>query len=120
MSQILAYAALGLLLAIGLGLFVYNMFLARQGWSGMQAAKKQKSAADAEFAQMRAMVDRSNTLREKLKEHLGDDYAEMIEPIDAIIAHSVSAFAAGDGKNGKDLLAEACYEMESMLGPQSA
>lgn len=119
MPHILAYGALGGLLALGLGLFAYNMFLARQGWLGMKQADKQKAAAEMEFAQMTAAVEHSKALRERIRELFGDNYAHMIEPIDLLVAHSVSAFAEGDGQNGMELLHEACYEMECMLGRQS-
>jgi cell division protein FtsB len=119
MPHILAYGAIGAFLVLGLGLFVYNMFLARQGWSAMKLAEKQKAASDAEFAEMTALVDRSKALREQIREVVGDQYALTIEPIDMLIAHSASAFTEGDRKNGMDLLNEACYEMACLLKPES-
>ena len=73
----IAQIAVGLLFALGLGLFVFNMFQARQGWNGMKQAKAQKTAMDAEFAGMRGKVARSERLRADLKARYGSQYASV-------------------------------------------
>jgi hypothetical protein len=109
----------GLLGALGGGLFLYSMFLAGQGWLGMKLARVQKAAADAEFAATQALTTRCNSLRDAVKTSYGADYAEVIEPIDLIISYSVTALLANDRNSGMDLLNEACYEMEALLRPSS-
>ncbi len=115
MPQIFAYAGLGLLLAAGLGIFLYNLTLARQGWRDMKTADAQVADARAESAEMEAMVARSNQLRQALKDQFGKDYTLMIEPIDMLAAHAISALTEGDQKSAMDLMDDACHEMEAML-----
>ncbi|MBS1997486.1 MAG: hypothetical protein JSS86_14295 [Cyanobacteria bacterium SZAS LIN-2] len=111
----LAPLIIGLLAAAGIGLFVYNMFLARQGFLGMRKARQQMSAAAAERTVLDQARQRSEDLRQQVKERYGKDYALVIEPVDLLVSHSVTALLAHDSASALELLNEACHEMEVLL-----
>jgi len=110
-----AIATVGLLAAAGVGLFVYNMFLAGQGIRGMRQAKQQMSAFERERSAMDTVRLRSEALRQKVKDLYGKNYALVIEPVDMLIGHSVTALLANDSASALELLNEACQEMEVLI-----
>ena len=114
-----AHSLVGTLALLGTGFFLYNMYLAGQGWRDMRKIKKQMAASAQQKTAMEALNDRHSALREELKARYGADYALMAEPIDLLAAHSISALLAGDYESAKELLEEACHEMEVLLRGQT-
>jgi len=103
------------LLALGMGLFLYNLRMAFAGLSQSHKIKEQRAACDREAASMQVLTERTTLLRAQVRNVFGENLSAVFQPIDDLSSQAISALLAGDSARALQLLEQSCRQMQALL-----
>jgi|AGTN01.3.fsa_nt_gi hypothetical protein len=112
-----ALAFVLVLAAVGIGLFLFNMYQASQGLKTMREIKRQGEAHDANMEELTTLQMRLAELKRlffacSLSQA---EKQEMWKPIDATLAPAVSALLSDGAQSGLVYLRRAVAEAQSLV-----